>query len=159
MVGKAWQALDRAADAYLRAGDVVLADHKAVETLREMFAAGRGHHTALRLIGDRAPDRPELVQALLPELFNAALDINPYAARARFILAGLRPDQRDPQLEALAGREIANPDPDRWAQLRGLAMLLEQVGRLDMLELLKDALRDSPEEALVWIAEDFPEYS
>ncbi|MFJ6674773.1 hypothetical protein ACIQMJ_27050 [Actinosynnema sp. NPDC091369] len=158
MADKAWRALERAEDAYHRAGDVVVSGAKAVETLRAVFASGQGHHTALRLIGDRAPDHPELVRELLPELFDAALDINPYAARARFVLAGLPSHLRDPLLEPLAAREIADPDPDRWAQLRGLAMLLEQIGRLDMLEFLKDAVRDSPEEALRWIAEDFPEH-
>jgi hypothetical protein len=158
MSDKAWRNLERAQDAYLRAGDVFLAG-KPVEELREVFARGHGHHAALRLISDRAPDRPELVQELLPELFNAALDINPYAERARCVIAGLRPDLRDSQLEALASREIANPHPDRWAHLRGLAMLLEQVGRFDILGLLQDAVRDSPDEDLRWIAEEFPEYS
>jgi hypothetical protein len=154
---KAWKALERASDAYIRAGDLFLSDDKAVEALRAALA--KADYTALRLISDRAPDRPELVQALFPELFDAALGISPYSARARHILAGLQPNLRDPRLEALATREMANPDPDRWDQLRGLAMLLEQSGRLDMLEFLKDAVRDSPEEALRWIAEDFPEYS
>lgn len=157
MVDKAWKTLDRATDSYIRAGDVVLTD-KAVETLREMLGSGQGRHTALRLIGDRAPERPELVRELMPELFAAALGINPFAARARFILAGLHPAARDSLLEPLVSREIANPDPERWDHLRGLAMLLEQIDRMDMLEFLKDAVRDSPEEALRWIAEDFPEH-
>ncbi|CAM3770139.1 hypothetical protein KIPE111705_24210 [Kibdelosporangium persicum] len=156
---KAWKALERATASYREAGDAVLAGADPVETLRAIFASGRSHHTAVRLIGDRAADRPELVQALLPELFDTALGESPIAARARYILAGLRADMRDPQLEALASREIADPDPDRWEELRALAVLLEQVGRLDILEFLKDAVRDSPEEALRWIAEDFPQYS
>ena len=155
MADKAWKALERATDSYLRAGDLVLTD-KAVETLRERL--GASDPTALRLIGDRAPDRPELVRELMPELFAAALGITPYAARARFVLAGLHPAARDSLLEPLVSREIANPDPERWDELRGLAMLLEQIGRDDMLEFLKDAVRDSPEEALRWIAEDFPEH-
>jgi hypothetical protein len=160
MTDKAWRALERAAGTYTNAGDLILADkEKGIERLRAVFASGQGHGTALQLICDQGPDRPDVVQALLPELFKAALGITPHSSRARYILAGLRPDMRDAQLEALAGREISNPDPDRWSELRGLAMLLEQVGRLDILAYLKDAVRDSPEEALRWIAEDFPEYS
>lgn len=156
-MNKVWKALERATNSYLLAGDAVLDDDNAVQTLRDVFASGSSLHTALRLVGDRAPDRPELVRALLPELFAAALGITPYADRARSILAGLRPDMRDSQLEALASREIANPDPERWAELRGLAMLLEQIDRMDMLEMLKDAVRDSPEETLRDIAADFPD--
>jgi hypothetical protein len=158
MTDKTWKALERATDSYVRAVDQVLAG-KPVETLREVFASGQGHRIALRLINDRASERPELIQELLPEIFDAALDDGPYGARARHILAGTPAHLRDPGLEPLVTREIANPDPERWAQLRGLAVLLEQIGRLDMLEFLKDAVRDSPEEALRWIAEDFPEYS
>ncbi|RSM85427.1 hypothetical protein DMH04_16865 [Kibdelosporangium aridum] len=155
---KAWKALEKATASYRDAGDAVLATD-AVETLRAVFASGSSHHAAIRFIGDRAVERPELVQALLPELFDTALGDSPIAARARYILAGLWPSMRDPQLEALAAREIANPDPDRWEELRALAVLLEHIGRLDLLEALKDAVRDSPEEALRWIAEDFPQHS
>ncbi|MBP2323728.1 hypothetical protein JOF56_004113 [Kibdelosporangium banguiense] len=160
MSDDAWQSLQDANDQYLSAGEAALADD-AAGTLRAVFASGRGHYAALRLLGDRASDSPELAQELMPELFSAALGINPYAARARFILAGLPPHLRDSRLEALARQEIANPDPDpdRWADLRGLAMLLEHVGRLDLLEVLKDAVRDSPDEDLRDIAEDFPEFS
>ncbi|HEX6345166.1 hypothetical protein [Umezawaea sp.] len=156
---KRWKALQRAAAEHDRAADALLGGDDAVEVLRAVFASGLSQHAALRLIHDRAPDRPELVRALLPELFDSALGEGPFANRARWVLAGLRPDMRDPQLEKLAAREIANPDPERWEELRALAVLLEQIGRFDLLERLKDAVRDSPEEALHWIAEDFPEFS
>jgi len=157
-VEKKWKALQSAAAEYYRAGDDLLEGDDAVDVLREVFASGRSQHAALRLIHDRAPDRPELVRALLPELFHSALGDGPFANRARWVLAGLRADMRDPQLEKLAAREIDHADPERWEELRALAVLLEQVGRLDLLERLKDAVRDSPEEALQWIAEDFPEF-
>lgn len=158
MVDKRWKALERAAAEYSRAGDALLDGDDAVDALRAVFASGLSHHAALRLLHERAPDRPELVRALLPELFETALGSTPIAHRARWTLAGLRHDMLYPQLEKLAGREIANADPERWEELRGLAVLLEQIGRFDLLEQLKDAVRDSPEEALQWIAEDFPEF-
>ncbi|SMD21131.1 hypothetical protein [Kibdelosporangium aridum] len=155
---EAWQELRKAEIAYIRAGNAILDDENAVEFLRSVFARQNGHHAALRLIGDRAPERAELVLELFPEVFEAALSNSQYAARARYILAGLPPDMRDPRLEALSSREIANPDPERWEELRGLAVLLEQVNRLDILDLLKDAVRDSPSEDLRDIAEYFPEH-
>ncbi|MCE7007757.1 hypothetical protein LWC34_33790 [Kibdelosporangium philippinense] len=157
-VDKAWEALERATASYREAGDAVLAGDP-VETLRAIFASGNSHHAAIRLIGDRAPERPELVREFLPELFDTALSDSPISQRARYILAALPPEVRNPHLEAVTAREIANPDPDRWEELRGLAVLLERVDRLDLLEQLKDAVRDSPEEALRDIAEDFPQHS
>ncbi|MBE1470563.1 hypothetical protein [Kibdelosporangium phytohabitans] len=155
---RAWEALGRADEAYGATRDAVLRD-EPVGRLREAFASGSGDRLALRFLGYIAPTRPDIVQELIPELFDYCLGMDPYATRARYLLAGLRPDQRDSRLEPLVSARVADPDPESDTELRALAMTLEQIGRLDWLERLKDAVRDSPSEDLRGIAEDFPEFS
>ncbi|MCP2169675.1 hypothetical protein [Goodfellowiella coeruleoviolacea] len=152
----AWARLVRAEHDYLVARQEIL-DADPVATLRAVFASGRDQRTALRLLDGLAAGRPDLVVALLPEVFEAALSLEKDGMLARQLLARLTGPERDQALEPLVAGQIGDPDPERWAELRALATLLEELGRLDLLERLKDAVRDSPSEDLRDIAEDFPE--
>lgn len=152
----AWARLVRAEHDYLLARQEIL-DADPVAALRAVFASGRDQRTALRLLDGLAANRPDLVVALLPEVFEASLSLEKDGMLARQLLARLSAKARDAALEPLVAQQIASPDPDRWEELRALAMLLEDLGRLDLLAELKNAVRDSPSEDLRDIAEDFPE--
>ena len=110
--------------------------------------------SALRILEEVGPGRPDLVLGVVPELFSHALGVTPDCTTARRILATLPPHVLAPRLPALVEQFLNGPAND-YEEYRGLALLLDDLKLHALLSKVLDAAANSANPDLRDVAEEF----
>jgi hypothetical protein len=113
-----------------------------VPLLRAVLVSRSTGHIAVQELGEMAEHRPDLIRALIPELFSYSLGVNPICGTARRALGVLSAEDLEPKLRPLVAEFLADPAHE-WEEFSGLVMLLEDLGIRDLLEQVKTVARGS----------------
>ena len=113
-----------------------------VPLLQAALASTSTGHIAAQELGAVAEHRPDLIRALIPELFLRSLGVHAICGTARRALGVLRAEDLEPKLRPLVVEFLADPAHE-WEEFSGLVMLLEDLGLNDLLEQVKTAARGS----------------
>ncbi|MEV6959389.1 hypothetical protein AB0M97_09330 [Streptomyces sp. NPDC051207] len=120
-------------------------------SVRKALAGGDGRFAALQLLRDVGWDRPELVQAVVPELYACSLGLGPPGIFARLVLrrlgeSGHRYAEDLPtQLAPLVAATLREEVTDVFA-MNALGMLMDDVGDPALLARWREAVSASPDE-------------
>ncbi|GAA3823761.1 hypothetical protein ACFS5L_33495 [Streptomyces phyllanthi] len=158
---EAWDDFVRASDRYSEARralfetDPLPAVRKALNDGGDMFAA-------LDLLMDVGWNRPELVRAVVPELYSCSLSLGRPGIFARLVLrrlSGSGPEYAEAlhaELAPLTAATLREEVTDVFA-MQALAMLLDDVGASDLLGRWREAVLASPDVDVRELAEDYGE--
>ncbi|MDH6622467.1 hypothetical protein M2271_000254 [Streptomyces sp. LBL] len=127
-----------------------------VPVLRESLRAGRGSLAVLNLLRDVGADRPDVVHALLPELYACCLSVNKAGIWGREVvrtLAGSVALHDD--LAPSVDRTLRDEVTDVFA-MRALVMLLDDIGDTALMARWRRAALASPDVDVRDIAEEYP---
>lgn len=125
-----------------------------VPILRTALASNRAD-VAIAELDPAAEHRPELVRALVPDVFPHTLGLHPTCGKARRILHVLDPTELRSLLAPMVDAFLADPDMG-WQEFRGLAMRLDRPGLEDLLTRVTAAAAESDNPDVREVAEDFP---
>ncbi|MFD3525525.1 hypothetical protein [Streptomyces sp. NPDC058653] len=159
---------ERAWAAYVKASDKLagarreLFETDALPLVRDALAGGGDLLTALHLLMDVGWQRPELVRAVLPELYECSLSMGRAGIFARLVLGRLsRAGERytDGMYEQVGGLMEATlrEEGDDALTLRALAALLEDIGAMGLIARLREFGRLSPDVDVRELMEEYPE--
>ncbi len=127
-----------------------------VPVLRESLRAGRGSLAVLNLLREVGADRPDVVHALLPELYECCLSINKPGIWGREVVRTLAASVAlHDELAPLVDRTLRDEVTDVFA-MRALVMLLDDIGATALLARWRRAVLASPDVDVREIAEEYP---
>ncbi|WP_330172921.1 hypothetical protein OG875_04565 [Streptomyces sp. NBC_01498] len=161
---------ERAWDAYTKAsGRLAVAQRELFETdplpaVRKALAGGDGTglFAALDLLTQVGWNRPQLVRAVLPELYSCSLSLGRPGIFARLVLGRLsRAGERytrgmEAEIGALMEATLRDEGDDALA-LRALGLLLEDIDSPALIARLREFARASSDEDVRELAEEYPE--
>lgn len=154
--------------------DFVRASNKRGKAMRELFETdplpavrkalngGGEMFAALDLLKDVGWSRPELVGAVVPELYSCSLSLGPPGIFARLVLRRLSASGQEyaeglhAGLAPLTAATLREEVTDVFA-MQALEMLLDDVGALDLHGQWLEAVRASPDVDVRELAEDYEE--
>lgn len=150
-----WDELVRTRNAYLLQRMLLFSPNNDPAPLLRTALASNTANVAIDELDRIAEHRPELVRALVPDLFPHTLGLHPICGKARGILHILDPTELRPLLAPPVDAFLADPDMG-WQEFRGLAMLLDRPGLNDLLARITTAAAESDDLDVREVAEDFP---
>jgi len=129
-----------------------------VPVLRESLRSGRGSLAVLDLLRHVGTDRPDIVQSLLPELYECCLSVNKPGVWGREVVSSLAGSVAvHDELAPLVGRTLVDEVTDVLA-MRALVMLLDDLGDAALMARWRHAVLASPDVDVREIAEEYEEY-
>ena len=138
-----WDELVRARTQYLtQRARLFSPAYDPVPLLRAALASTSTGHIAVQELESMAEHRPDLIRALIPELFLRSLGVHAICGTARRALGALSTEELEPKLRPLVAEFLADPAHE-WEQFSGLVTLLEDLGIRDRLEQVKTVARGS----------------
>jgi hypothetical protein len=167
-----WFGKDEKSEAEEAWDDFVRASYKRSKAMRELFetdplpavrkalSGGGELFAALDLLMDVGWDRPELVRAVVPELYSSSLSLGRPGIFARLVLRRLSGSGREyaeglhAELAPLTAATLREEVTDVFA-MQALKMLLDDVGALDLQGQWLEAVRASPDVDVRELAEDY----
>ncbi|MFI6932010.1 hypothetical protein [Streptomyces sp. NPDC050287] len=130
--------------------------------LRESLRAGRGSLAVLNLLREVGGDRPDVVHALLPELYEYCLSVNKPGIWGREVVRTLAASvPLHDELAPLVDRTLRDEVTDVFA-MRALGMLLDDIDNTDGTDTAalparwRRAVLASPDADVREIAEEYP---
>ncbi|WP_030665440.1 hypothetical protein [Streptomyces cellulosae] len=127
-----------------------------VPVLGESLRAGRGSLAVLNLLREVGAERPDVVHALLPELYECCLSINKPGIWGREVVRTLAASVAlHDELTPLVDRTLRDEVTDVFA-MRALVMLLDDIGATALLARWRRAVLASPDVDVREIAEEYP---
>jgi hypothetical protein len=124
--------------------------------LRESLRAGRGSLAVLDLLRDVGTDRPDVVQSLLPELYECCLSVNKPGVWGREVVSTLAGSVAvHDELAPLVERTLVAEVTDVLA-MRALVMLLDDLGDAALMARWRRAVLASPDVDVRELAEEYP---
>jgi hypothetical protein len=127
-----------------------------VPVLRESLRTGRGSLAVLDLLRDVGTDRPDVVQSLLPELYECCLSVNKPGIWGREVVSALAGSVAvHDELAPLVERTLVDEVTDVLA-MRALVMLLDDLGDAALMARWRRAALASPAVDVREIVEEYP---
>lgn len=157
----AWDDFVRANDTYSEAKQVLF-ETDPLPAVRNALNDGGDLFAALQLLKDVGWNRPELVQAVVPELYSCSLSLGRPGIFARLVLRRLSgsghtyAEALHTELVPLTAATLREEATDEFS-MRALAFLLDDVGALDLLGQWREAARASPDVGVRELAEEYGE--
>ncbi|WP_405608352.1 hypothetical protein [Streptomyces sp. NBC_00076] len=126
-----------------------------VPVLRESLRTGRGSLAVLDLLRDVGTDRPDVVQSLLPELYECCLSVNKPGIWGREVVSALAGSVAvHDEIAPLVERTLVDEVTDVLA-MRALAMLLDNLGDAALMARWRRAALASPDVDVREIVEEY----
>ncbi|WSQ07150.1 hypothetical protein OG604_05060 [Streptomyces sp. NBC_01231] len=126
-----------------------------VPVLRESLRTGRGSLAVLDLLRDVGTDRPDVVQSLLPELYECCLSVNKPGIWGREVVSALAGSVAvHDELAPLVERTLVDEVTDVLA-MRALVMLLDDLGDAALMTRWRRAALASPDVDVREIVEEY----
>ncbi|MEV2217576.1 hypothetical protein AB0H86_40175 [Streptomyces sp. NPDC050997] len=126
--------------------------------LRDSLRTGRGSLAVLDLLRHVGADRPDIVQSLLPELYECCLSVNKPGVWGREVISSLAGSVAvHDELAPLVERTLIDEVTDVLA-MRALVMLLDDLGDAALMARWRHAVLASPDVDVREIAEEYEEY-